>query len=294
MMLTVIWLPTTDGGAFTNTMGNSTVASLLGDGNLTDDELEQIKTLFDLSSPEGQAAIMGTFGSFDSDLATQYQDYLDSLETTDTTTTSDTTDTTDTTDITGTDTFVGDTYYYKRKGPDGQWRYRTGQGFGRSVGDIDITKEEYDAAMSGGGDDTTTTTTDTTTTDTTTDPFAGTALGTNAATSTDEDRNLLVDMIADGTTTTAEVAARYGLDEDAVIAEYTGIMDDRLATAALERDEALASGDITGVAGTNNSLATQEDINALVDGVVSGDFTAQDIADQYDVDVNDVLMKLKL
>ena len=45
-------------------MGNSTVASLLGDGNLTDDELEQIKTLFDLSSPEGQAAIMGTFWFF--------------------------------------------------------------------------------------------------------------------------------------------------------------------------------------------------------------------------------------
>ena len=108
------------------------------------------------------------------------------------------------------------------------------------------------------------------------DPFAGTGIGTNAKIETEENINSLVDMIADGTTTTADVAARFGLDEAAVIAEYTGIMDDRLAAANQGGgDEVLASGNITGVAGTNELTATQEDINALVDGVVSGDFTAQ-------------------
>ena len=66
---------------------NSTVASYLADGTLTDEEAAGIAGLLDSSSEEGKAAIMGTFGAFDDSFATQFQTYLDSLgdDTTDTT-----------------------------------------------------------------------------------------------------------------------------------------------------------------------------------------------------------------
>lgn len=61
---------------------NSTVASYLADGTLSEAEMAGIANLLELSTDEGDAAIMETFGAFDDSFGTQFQDYLDSLETT--------------------------------------------------------------------------------------------------------------------------------------------------------------------------------------------------------------------
>jgi len=45
--------------------------------------------------------------------------------------------------------FNAPTSYYKFQGPEGQWLYKAVEGMGRTQWDIDITKEEYDAAMAG-------------------------------------------------------------------------------------------------------------------------------------------------
>ena len=106
---------------------------------------------------------------------------------------------------------------------------------------------------------------------------------------TQEEIVSLVDLINSGETNVAAVAARYGKTEAEVQAEYDRLMAQRATNAATAEAEVDPLADYEGIA----TLQTQEDINSMVDGVVAGDFTAEDIADRFDVDVNDVLSEIE-
>ena len=138
-----------DGTQYENKPGykNTTVASYLIDGTLSDSEAASIAGLLESSTDEGKAAIMSTFDAFDPSFGTQFQGYLDSLA----------------------NDQMGETTYVRNQNPDGTYSYRSFQGMGLVEGDEIITKDQYDAFMASqntntGGDTNTNTGGDTTTT----------------------------------------------------------------------------------------------------------------------------------
>ncbi len=100
-----------------------------------------------------------------------------------------------------------------------------------------------------------------------TDPLA--AFGTINTSATQEEIVSLVDMINSGESSAADIAARYGLTEAEVQAEYDRLMSQRGMNAALSDY------------GTGTGWITQEEIVSLVDLINSGETNVAAVAARY-------------
>jgi hypothetical protein len=99
------------------------------------------------------------------------------------------------------------------------------------------------------------------------DPLA--AFGTINTLASQEEIVSLVDMINRGETSAADIAARYGLTEAEVQAEYDRLMSQRGMNAALSDY------------GTGTGWITEEEIVSLVDLINSGETNVAAVADRY-------------